>query len=613
MDRYRIVAICENDSTSRQLVYLPENFEGVKITREFSFAPPYGFTPKMAVKTMRLILSDKVWLNSKNDLFGYFLRLKLVVSELNADGRTYTHLMNLIVNNETIKKDKDFVEFSVDVVNSATDYLNSRATIRNIEMPFYLKPVGDYFKMNNVNLNSKSSEYSLSGTYYVPFEKSEKLNVIFDEDLSLYEDISTENDTIIYRCETIGTIDIMANIAFTFLVATPQNEVPRGTISAQIVRGADVVWQQNKNVTWFQQSLYFDHSLKIQIPFTTAENIRLRFVVSGLAPRAYAYFDRQNADFTIKKKTRFKYPTRYLRCMELKDVFTNLFGLNNYVDTDLLGTYITSDREIITSSGTLSVKPQEFVRETSTSFGLVFNFSENETKIENVNTYFDRLDTADRIVIDTHKDLSIKNYETVYNSVTLGVEKNETENSVWLTPFQTKISFKRNLSGVYTTDVNGENMELVCNKLSADSEKISNRIYETTIGNGQNSNDNYYLMPLRTGTYPDCLRPEDFGRNSLAILRLFFYQINTNIKLKAFDNDGIIKEVTEELILKPNINNKCLVPIVYEFTALLGQADFSEHFAQLTDFDGNTVDLFVYSSETTDQLGEIKCKGLVFK
>ena len=61
------------------------------------------------------------------------------------------------------------------------------------------------------------------------------------------------------------------------------------------------------------------------------------------------------------------------------------------------------------------------------------------------------------------------------------------------------------------------------------------------------------------------------------------------------------------------VNKRHLHPIVYEFTALLGEADFSEHFAEMVDFNGDTVDLFVYSSETTDKLGEIKCKALVFK
>ena len=54
MDMYRFVAVCENDSTSKQLTYTPENFEGVKINREFSFVPPYGFTPKFAVLFLKV-------------------------------------------------------------------------------------------------------------------------------------------------------------------------------------------------------------------------------------------------------------------------------------------------------------------------------------------------------------------------------------------------------------------------------------------------------------------------------------------------------------------------------------------------------------------------------
>ena len=48
-----------------------------------------------------------------------------------------------------------------------------------------------------------------------------------------------------------------------------------------------------------------------------------------------------------------------------------------------------------------------------------------------------------------------------------------------------------------------------------------------------------------------------------------------------------------------------LRPIVYEFTALIGEADFSEHFAEMVDFNGEIkrwIYLFIFSSETTDKL-----------
>ena len=35
--------------------------------------------------------------------------------------------------------------------------------------------------------------------------------------------------------------------------------------------------------------------------------------------------------------------------------------------------------------------------------------------------------------------------------------------------------------------------------------------------------------------------------------------------------------------------------------------------AQIVNFDGEIKDLFIYSYETTDKLGEIKCKGLVYE
>ena len=110
-----------------------------------------------------------------------------------------------------------------------------------------------------------------------------------------------------------------------------------------------------------------------------------------------------------------------------------------------------------------------------------------------------------------------------------------------------------------------------------------------------------------------------------AILELYFGNY-TNTSLFLSDNDGI----DENLAIRSLSQNGTMIivrqhddiiltatphlrPIVYEFTALLGEADFSEHFAEMVDFNGEMVDLFVYSSETTDQLGEIKCKALVFK
>ena len=86
-------------------------------------------------------------------------------------------------------------------------------------------------------------------------------------------------------------------------------------------------------------------------------------------------------------------------------------------------------------------------------------------------------------------------------------------------------------------------MELVCTKLSPDSEKIINRIYDAATDNGQSSNDNFYLVPQNVGDYSDILTPNDMGNNHLPLLALHFgafYNFgDSEPYLLAVDNDGI--------------------------------------------------------------------------
>ena len=167
--------------------------------------------------------------------------------------------------------------------------------------------------------------------------------------------------------------------------------------------------------------------------------------------------------------------------------------------------------------------------------------------------------------------------------------------------------------------------------LSFDAEKIVNRINESAFGNNQTSNDTYYVVPLRNVVaneninIADNITPREMALKNKAILELYFGNY-TNTSLVLSDNDGVaenlaIRSLSQDLNLIIVREHDDIIltatphlrPIVYEFTGLIGEADFSEHFAEMVDFNGDTVDLFVYSSETTDKLGEIKCKALVFK
>jgi hypothetical protein len=321
----------------------------------------------------------------------------------------------------------------------------------------------------------------------------------------------------------------------------------------------------------------------------------------------------QDINISIRKQTNKQIVVNPIKCISLNDIFANLFG--DVTSLIAENTYITSDYFLVNKKDELSIVPEAFLRETSIGFGCCFNFNSENVKIEYIDNYFERLYTNDRIALDTYKDLTIKNNEQIYSSVTFGCEKFDGDDSIYLFPFQKKMTFKQ-------PKENGDNLELVTQKLSFDAEKIVSRILQSEVSETNNANDNYYCVPLRNGqsneniNISDYAIPREMLMFSEPLLYLYFGNY-TNKTLQISDYDGIDKALIygggdehSDIVL---VNKRHLHPIVYEFTALLDNVDFSEHFAEMVDFNGETVDLFVYSSETTDKLGEIKCKALVYK
>ena len=619
MDMYRFVAVCENDSTSKQLTYTPENFEGVKINREFSFVPPYGFTPKNAVDSMRVIKDDAAFFIAKNVAFGYFLKIKLYVNKLNADGMTYAPLMTLVVNSETLSQTKDYIEFSVDVLNSASSYFQKKSTKINLTLNVQKNMLVDFYKVNNVSINATSFVIGAQNTTLFPFIKSEGVNIIHDEDVSLYDVLSYDSKNMIYQCVTGGNITFYYNINVA-VGASTIGVTPTGSITVYIstyngttgVKKTNI-YEKTYTITENIQSFIFSDNKKEVISLDAGDFIMMSFMRAGLQPETILNFSSQVANLTIKKTTAIKYLKPTISSISLPDLFTSLFTTIDFTDVD--NTFITSDKQLINNITELSIIPQDFVREISAGLGLVFNFDNDKTTIENINSYFTRLNAAPRITIDTYKDLVVLNKEQIYSSVTFGFEKFDTENNVYYFPFQKKLTFEQ-------MKENGDSLELVCNKLSFDAEKIVNRINESAFGNNQTSNDTYYVVPLRNIAaneninIADNITPREMALKNKAILELYFGNY-TNTSLLLSDNDGVGESLEIGGVSQDDnitlTDTPHLRPIVYEFTGLIGDADFSEHFAEMVDFNGEMVDLFVYSSETTDQLGEIKCKALVFK
>src|SRR5574344_1451149 len=622
MELYRFVAICENDSTSKQLTYTPENFEGVKISREFSFAPPYGFTPKFAVDTMRVIKDDAAFFIAKNVAFGYFLKMKLYVSKLNADGMTYSPLMTLIVNGETLSQTKDYCEFSVDVAYS-TNYFNDKKGKKIITLNQEKTPIVDYYKMNKVNVSLEHLSIGQTATNIQPFFAT-GTNVIYDGDISLIYDgdpslLPVEGKNVIYNCRDAGQ-------AFFYINLNVQIKVLNGNGGGD--REIDLylsifdkygdlkrhVYYEGVQITQREQMVSFIGSHNSIEQLDKDDFVLMHFAEDNVSSKATVEVLSQDINISIRKQTNQQIVVYPIKCISLYDIFINIFGDVN----SLIGkhTYITSDYFLVNKKDKLSIVPESFLRECSIGFGCCFNFNSASVKVEYLNDYFERLYANNRIVIDTYKDLTIKNNEQIYSSITFGCEKYDGDDSIYLFPFQKKLTFSQ-------PKENGDNLEFVTQKLSFDAEKFVSRILQSEVSESNNANDNYYCVPLRSGqsneniNISDYATPREMLMYSIEPLLYLYFGNYTNKTLQISDYDGIDKGLIygyadehSDIVL---VNKRHLNPIVYEFTALLGEADFSEHFAEMVDFKGDTVDLFVYSSETTDRLGEIKCKALVYK
>ena len=615
MDMYRFVAVCENDSTSKQLTYTPENFEGVKINREFSFVPPYGFTPKNAVDSMRVIKDDAAFFIAKNVAFGYFLKMKLYVSKLNTDGMTYSPLMTLVVNSETLSQTKDYIEFSVDV-SYATNYFNDKKGKKTITLNQEKKPIVDYYRMNKVNLSLERLDItSLAPTVHSFFATG--TNMIYDGDTSLLPVLTFEGKNVIYNC-------IDAGQAFFYINLNVQIKVLNGDgvghpeidlyLSIYDENGVfkSHVYSEFIPITQNEQIVSFVGSNNYIKQLDEGDFVLMYLVPSDVPNIATFEILSQDINISIRKQTKQQIIVNPIKCISLNDIFVNLFG--DVTSVNFGDIYITSDYFLVNKKDELSIVPESFLREASIGFGCCFNFNSEVVKVEYISDYFERLYANDRIVIDTYKDLTIKNNEQIYSSLMFGCEKFDGDDSIYLFPFQKKLTFSQ-------PKENGDSLELVTQKLSFDAEKIVSRILQSEVSETNNTNDNYYCVPLRSGqsneniNISDYATPREMLMFSEPLVYLYFGNY-TNKTLQISDYDGVDKALFHEFDEHSDIvlvNKRHLHPIVYEFTGLIGEADFSEHFAEMVDFNGDTVDLFVYSSETTDKLGEIKCKALVYK
>jgi len=627
MELYQIIATVNNTSTTFQLAYLPENFEGVKISQSFSFVNPIGYNPKFSVDTMRIILSDKAAIDTVFNTYGLQSDVTLLIKKLNTWGIGYSNLATFAIDFESYEIQPEFSEFALKSV-SAMDYYNE---IKNTEMSIEL------------NSNSENLPITLNYINYVSLkaleisEDNTRLRLVKNNESKIYN-----NDTALIGAPTVT--EFYANTVAYLFSGDNSNHITVSASGKIMLTLADIYPDTVKLILMRYDRNYDIHEialiLKEQVCLPKIENEinvdlpKTLLPIFAYANEDYFYIKIERNDpflpFTANVSNLFfdlKVMTN-VKIIDIENATIKYISANALLDTIFNGNYYTTDFNYLVDRGVTSanhlakndnfikLKPSEFLSDFSKLLGLVVNAKlDGSVHVDSMETYFNNLlSTANAIEVTNEKDISISySSDLVFNSVSVGQEQKECEIYPYWLNWMKKLTFSQ------TGRFGANDLDLSLTKFRADFAGIIDYYMKRSKQNDNNFND-AFIFDHSFGEYwydgdfvlHDQVTPRRFLDNWSKFLSFVFqnYGLNT-LTLSSnggtpdnLDISGVLEMSNYTLNETPR-----LLPIQYDFTCLLDSVDFSEKILKIND-NGTDVYLFVINAETTDNLSEQKISGL---
>lgn len=625
MELYQIIATVNNTSTTFQLAYLPENFEGVKISQAFSFVNPMGYNPKFSVDTMRIILSDKAAIDTVFNTYGLQSDVTLLIKKLNTTGIGYSNLATFAIDFESYEIQPEFSEFALKSV-SAMDYYNN---IKNIEInlaltsSYSLLPTTLNF-INYVSLRM-SRNFNTNWTYFGFSQNNEPK--VHDGDYSLYRepDITgtkyTDLDTYIYG---IGKNPSLSNTIINIsgkikLKFSGVNKTGLQVVLRKIDKnGFDSIKHTffTKDVVIGGTSVSLDFNTTVNLGICSSEDVLVVTTNhSGSVPTIEGDFF-----IDIKKETEKKMlesPDNRVYFISTAEVFKQIFNFNyNTDELSYLDRGLTSANHLTGKNDIAIIKPSEFLSEISKILGLIVNFKlDGQAEVNRISYYFDNLlNISNAIPITEFNDLVIKHSsDLVFKSVKVGQPQKDYSIYPYFINWMKELTFSQN------NRYGSEELDLSLSKYRTDFAGMLDFYMMQSKQEDKNYTDIFvfdYLFKKILSTTPnnvyDVFTPRTTLTNWSRFLSFAFQNFGLNT-LSVSSNGGTTDNLNIQGVLqmdKLTLNETPrLLPIQYDFTCLLDSVDFSEKILKIND-NGTDVYLFVINAETTDNLSEQKISGL---
>lgn len=629
MELYQIIATVNNTSTTFQLTYLPENFEGVKISQAFSFVNPMGYNPKFSVDTMRIILSDKAAIDTVFNTYGLQSDVTLLIKKLNTTGIGYSNLATFAIDFESYEIQPEFSEFALKSVSAMDYYNNIKNTEINLALTssYSLLPTTLNF-INYVSLRM-SRNFNTNWTYFGFSQNNEPK--VYDGDYSLYREPYitgteyTDLDTYIYG---IGKNPSLSNTIINIsgkikLKFSGVNKTGLQVVLRKIDKnGFDSIKHTffTKNVVIGGTSVSLDFNTTVNLGICSSEDVLVVTTNhSGSVPTIEGDFF-----IDIKKETEKKIlesPDNRVYFRSTAEVFNQIFNFNyNTDELSYLDRGLTSANHLTGKNDIAIIKPSEFLSEISKILGLIVNFKlDGQAEVNRISYYFDNLlNISNAIPITEFNDLVIKHSsDLVFKSVKVGQPQKDYSIYPYFINWMKELTFSQN------NRYGSEELDLSLSKYRTDFAGMLDFYMMQSKQEDKNYSDIFIFEPdFPIVALPEDMTPEIYMYdhfNPRAILDSWtkylsfaFQNFGLNT-LTISSNGGTVDDLNihgvdqmDNFIISQTPR---LLPIQYDFTCLLDSVDFSEKIISIV-HEGEVIDLFVINAETTDNLSEQKISGL---
>lgn len=617
MELYQLIATINNTAESFTLAYLPENFEGVKISQSFSFVNPIGYTPKFSVDTMRIIENDKITIDDVFDTYGLQSDVAIEIKKLNATGTGYTTLSSFAIDFESYEKFDVYSEFALKSISAIDDYNKIKNTEITENLNTLLTIPPNFYFQNYVSL--KKDDIITTNTYKKIFRFSENNeSKFFNEDSVLHKNITVYGQEIskadVYNfAETVTNYKIYISYKIDMYFALGSsgiitlnlltNTANIFTFYAHYFDGAGshgITYKSNP-IEINYHSFNKDDSLYVRAEATTGTD----FTMGGSL----------SFDLRIETEKKIIEENKNILAINSETIFNNLFANNiNLFSNELKNINVVTTENLTSDLSTITFKPKDFINDFCLISGAMINFKNNgKVEVLKMQDYFSNLlQNTNAVEIKNIKDISIK-YNTKLNfaSVSSGEELKEYYILSYLIKWNKILTFYQDRNA-------SENLGLTLSKFRTDFLGILDYLYQKSIQKDVSGKDLFFVdknMIARTSPTAnvyDYFTPRDILENWRTFLSFCFQNYGkTTLTISANggtdDNlqiDGVNQMDDFVLAETPR-----LLPIEYNFTCLIDEIDFSEKILKIND-NGTDVYLFVINAETTDTLSEQKIQAL---